>query len=855
MFSFSVKSDFTVLIVAISCRIATFFIIFRIKYKTKFIKMKNITLRLALLCLAIFVFAVSSYAQNKTTGAVIKGTIVDKITGNPMESATVQVFKSTDSSLFSGASSDKSGNFVINNVPEGLYTMKVSYIGYATAVAKNLNVTSDRKEVNFGTIKIEVSSEMTQVINVEAEAPTMTMEGGKKIYDAKKDLTAQNGNVLDLLKNVPSITVDNDGNVSLRGSTNVKILIDGKPSALLSNGTQVLQNIPASTIDKVEIINNPSAKYEAEGISGIINLVMKQGQTNDSYSGNVKVNGGTEDKYNFATGGSMKKGKISLNGNYSYWNYNLPGRSTIDRMNFQSIESRTITQELLWHYKGVSHYGSFGMDYDIDKLNTLSLVGNVFHYNRDITVMNYLKFFNNSNINTQNFHNNNDDGREGTNYDLTLTYSKKFETKGKDLTTFINFSRRREDSPMTYTNFDSTEVAYYTKKDSYFIFKFLNGQLDYTHPFGEEGKLETGLKSNARFIDGEYKYTYLDNLTGNWLTNPGKDNDADYKDVISAFYATYSNKYKDFSYQAGVRGEHSYLDFSIMLGTQKYNQNYFDLFPSLSLTQSIGKENQVQLTYSRRINRPNLFSLNPFVEQFDEFTKRSGNPYLNPEYINSAELGYTRNLPIGSVTLSGYYRNTKDVINYISTVDTNGVTFSRPENRGKSNTYGMELILQGGFAKWWTFNSSVDYFSTNIFNNTGIDDYDKTFNAWSVRFSTNASIPDLFDVQLFYFYMGKQISSQGEIQPFQMMNLAIQKGFFDKKLILGFRVNDLLNQQKFNMQASGTDFSQTIYQKVNSRAAFFTLTFNFGENGNSISKRNSQKKQREIETEIQQTGN
>jgi outer membrane cobalamin receptor len=816
--------------------------------------MKKISRLTFLLCL-IFLLSISAFSQIKTSGADIKGTVTDKSSGTTLESATIQVFKSEDSTLITGASSDRNGNFLIKDVPNGLYTVKVSYIGYATAVAKNVKVSSDKKEINFGTIKLEVNSEMTQEINVEGEAPTMTFEGGKKIYDAKKDLTAQNGNVLDMLKNVPSVTVDNDGNVSLRGSSNVKILIDGKPSALLSNGTQVLQNIPANTIDKVEIINNPSAKYEAEGISGIINLIMKQGQNNNAYSGNVKMNGGTEDKYNFSTGGSMKKDKFSFNGNYSYWNYTLPGRSKIDRESYSSIESRTVNQDLIWHYKGISHYGSFGMDYDIDKLNTLSLVANIFQYKRNITAMNYLKFFDVNNINSYNFHSNNDDGRDGLNLDATLTYSKKFETKGKEFTTFLNYSRKREDAPINYTNFDSTDLPFYTKKDSYFIFKFLNGQADYTHPFGENGKLETGLKSNVRFINGELNYTYFDNISGNWFPTPGKDNDADYKDVISAFYATYSNKYKDFSYQAGLRGEHTYLDFSILLGTQKYNQNYFDLFPSMSLSQNIGKENQFQLTYSRRINRPNLFFLNPFVEQFDEFTKRSGNPYLNPEYIHSVELGYTRYLPIGSVTLSSYYRNTSDVINYTSTVDTNGVTFSRPENKGKSNTYGVEFILQGGFAKWWTFNSSVDYFNTNIFSNTGINDFDKTYNAWSVRFSTNAAIPDIVDIQLFYFYMGKQVNFQGEIQPFQMMNVALQKSFFDKKLVLGFRVNDLLNQQKFNMQATGTDFSQTIYQKINSRAAFFTVTFNFGDQSSSISKRNSQRKQREVETEIQQTGN
>lgn len=816
--------------------------------------MKKITLSLILL-ISLFISYTNSYSQDKKEGTVLKGVVVDKTSGAAMESATIQVFKSEDSTLYNGASTDKSGSFIINNIPEGMYTVKVSYIGYSTAVAKNVKAGKDRKEINLGKVQLEVNSEMTQEINVVDEAPTMTFEDGKKVYDVKKDLTAQNGNVLDMLKNVPSVNVDNDGNVSLRGSGNVKILIDGKPSALLSNGTQVLQNIPANMIEKVEIVNNPSAKYEAEGISGIINLVMKQGQNNNGYNGNVKVNGGTEDKYNFGTGGSIRKGKFSFNANYSYWNYFMPGRSIINRSNFSSIETRTVSQDLNWKYKGISHYGSFGLDYDIDKLNTLSLVGNIFYYKRNIIANNYLNFFNASGNNTGFFRSDNNDGRNGNNLDFTLTYTKKFEQKEKEFSTFVNYSRRREDSPIEYTNFDNSSTAYLTKKDSYYTFNFINGQADFILPFNEKSKLETGLKSNLRLIKGELSYIYLDNNTNQWLPIAGKDNDADYKDAISAAYLTYSNKYKDFSYSAGLRGEHSYLDFSILLGKEKYDQNYFDLFPSLSMSQKLGNENQFQLTYSRRINRPNLFLLNPFTEQFDEFTKRSGNPYLKPEYIHSTELGYTRYLPIGSVTLSGYYRNTNNVINFVSNVDTNGVTSSRPENRGKSNTFGLELILQGGFAKWWTYNGSLDYFTTNIFDNSAASSFDKTYNAWSARFSTNASIPDLFDVQLFYFYMGKQVNSQGEIRPMQMMNIAIQKSFFEKKLVLGFRVNDLFNQQRFYLSTSGTDFTQVISQKSNSRAAFFTVTFNFGEQNNTTSKRTSQRKQREVESEIQQTGN
>lgn len=794
----------------------------------------------------------SSFTQ--TTTSTIKGKVVEKSSNKPMESASVQVFSSIDSSLVTGMLSDANGVFSIENIADGTYTVKVSFIGYGTAIAKNVHAGKDNRNINFGNIKLDVVSESTQEIEVVDEAPIMTFEAGKKVYDAKKDLTTQSGNAMDVLKNVPSVEVDNDGNVSLRGSSNVKILIDGKPSALLSNGTQVLQNMPANVIDKIEVINNPSAKYEAEGVSGIINIIMKQqDQSQLGYNGNIKVNGGTEDKYNLSTGGSFKKGKLSVNGNYSYWNYSLPGITDFDRYNYSSVNSFYVNQLLNWKYKGLSHYGSLGMDYDLDKENTLSLVTNVFYYERNLNSTSNLDFYNSSNEITSNFFSRNENPRSGLNLDGTLTYSKRFKEKGRDFTTFINYSSRNENDETKYKSVVSNTTSEQNKKSNY-RFNFANFQSDYVHPFGEKSKLETGVKSNSRFINGVYSFRYLDN-TNQWLPVSGKDNNVNYKDVISAAYGEYSGEYKNFSYKGGLRGEYSYIKFDIQNETQKYDNNYFDLFPSISLSQKLGIENQFQASYSRRINRPNLFFLNPFVDQIDAYTVRSGNPYLEPEYTNSYELGYTRSLKFATLTLSGFYRDTKNPVNFVTSVDTNGVSTMKPENVGQSKTYGMELIAQGGLAKWWTLNGNLSYFNTHIFENNSLFNFDKTFNAWSARFSTNAAIPNLFDVQLSYFYFGKQLSAQGTIEPMQMMNIAIQKSLFEKKIVLGFRVNDILNQQRFSAINTGENFSQMIYQKSNSRAAFFTLTYNFGENSATKSQRTSQRKQRESENEIQQTGN
>ena len=637
--------------------------------------MKHFTISITTLFLLLFIFSSSGFSQNSLSEISIKGTVIEKSSGKALESATVQVFGSGDSTLISGALTDNEGKFEIP-VPEGSYTVKISYIGYSTAIAKDIKVAKGKKEVNLGTINLAISSETTQEIKVEDEAPQVTFEAGKKIFDVKKDLTTQNGNVLDMLRNIPSVDVDNDGNVSLRGGGNVKILIDGKPSAMLSNGPQALQNIPANLVEKVEVINNPSAKYDAEGISGIINLIMKQND-NIGYNGNMKANGGTEDKYNLNLGGSIKKGKYTINANYSYWNYLMPGTSQIERNVISGFDSKNIITDLNWHYKGISHYGTFGADYDFNKFNTLSLVASYYNFDRHIISNNTLNIYDENNSNTMNNVALMDDGRDGYTLDATVTYTKKYEAKGRDFTTFLNYSGRIENNPVSYKNY-LTNSVYLENKLSDFNFNFLNWQADYVHPFGENLKVETGFKSNIRLITGNYTFMYFNDSTGSWLSEPGRDNDADYKDLISAFYGTVSGSYKDFSYQAGVRGEHTYLDFSILKGTEQFNRNYFDLFPSFSLSQKLGAENQLQFSYSYRINRPGLNQLNPFIEQFDDYTKRSGNPYLNPEYIHSLELGYTRSLSFVTATLTGFYRNSKDDISFVNTVDTSGVALLHP---------------------------------------------------------------------------------------------------------------------------------------------------------------------------------
>lgn len=799
----------------------------------------------------IIAFSSAGFSQNNSGNASIKGIVLDKATNSPLESAVVKIIKSEDSSLYKGAATDKDGKFFFENIPYGLYTVRISFIGYTSAIAKNVLLNSGRAAINFGTIKLETNSEIVDEINVVEEAPVMTFENGKKIYDVERDLTAKSGNVIDLLKNIPSVDVDNDGNVSLRGGGNVKILIDGKESALLSNGNQALQSISANTVEKIEVINNPSAKYEAEGISGIINIIIKKGQ-NIGYNGNVRMNAGTKDKYNFSTGGSLKKGNYSLSGNYGFWNFYNPGHSDVNRTSFQSTESRNTEQDIFWYFKGIGHFGSLGADYEIDKLNNISLTGNVFYHRSDFGKDNYVNFFNNSGIQTNYFHNYNNVFSEGFSLEGMLSYSKKFEEKGRELTVQANLSKRDFDNPVDYANYNPDNSIYYTKAEYNTNFNFLNAQTDYIHPFGENSKLETGVRGSYRNIDADYKYLLYDNSINQWTVYQNRVNNILFKDFVGSSYATFSGKYKDFSYNLGLRGEYYYRDFSLLQGQEKYNEKYFDLFPNISLTQSINKENAIQGTYSRRINRPNLFFLNPFVFQNDEYIKRAGNPYLNPEYVNSFELGYTRYLSFATLTLSGYFRNIRDNINMMKTIDTTGAIFTTYQNTGTSNTYGLEFIMQLTPAKWWNVNGSLNYYYNRIFNSDNSLQFDNSYRGFSSRLTSNMNIPDLFDLQLQYNFFGVRLTPQGKYNPTHYLSASIQKSFFDKKLTLGLRLRDIFDQDAHDLLLETNEFSQMIYEKGHTRVFSFTLTYNFGEQFNSSSQRNMQRRQREAENEIQQ---
>ncbi|MFA5404801.1 MAG: outer membrane beta-barrel family protein [Ignavibacteria bacterium] len=431
-----------------------------------------------------------------------------------------------------------------------------------------------------------------------------------------------------------------------------------------------------------------------------------------------------------------------------------------------------------------------------------------------------------------------------------LSYNKKFEEKGRDLTIQANYSRRKNDHPLAFTNYNPDNTVYFTKAEDYFTFNVLNAQADYIHPFGNETKFEAGLRNTYRNIIADYKFLILDDISKQWLVYQNRINDINWNENTSASYMTLSGKYKELSYNVGLRGEFYYLKFELNQRAENFNQNYFDLFPNVSLTQSINKENAIQLSYSRRINRPGMYQLNPFVFQNDEYLKRAGNPNLTPEYVNSVELGYTRYLKFATLTVSGYLRNVLDNINPMKTIDTNGAVFTTYKNTGTSNTYGLEFIVQLNLAKWWNINGSANYYYNRIFNNEGALEYDNTYKGFSSNLTSNTNIPDFCDIQLQYSYDGVRLTPQGRFNAAHILDISVQKGFLDRKLMLGLRLSDVFSKDVIDYTVDTKDFSQAVFEKGHTRILYFTLSFNFGEQFSSNSQRLSQRRQREAGNEI-----
>lgn len=777
-----------------------------------------------------------NFDKNNLPMGKISGQLVDAQTGQVIEYGNVVVLRYADSSMVDGTVSGKDGNFIIQGISFGKYFLKASYIGYSTKTLDSLKINPRTMDLDLGKILLEESSIELGNVVVTGDKQMIINNLDKKVINVDKDLTSTGGTAIDVVQNIPSVNVDIDGNVSFRGNQNLTILIDGKPSALLGlSNSDILASLPASSIESVELVTNPSARYDPDGTAGILNFILKK-KLDGGVNGNISLTAGTRDKYN---------GSINLN-------YKLPGfnfftsydtrlsRTENDGNSFRTSTLNNSTSFLSQINNGLFDFGSnnftAGLDYMPNDFSTFTFSYRFrkFGFDSDNLVKNtnlnslneISNYFERSSVADRNMRSNN----------FTLSYKKTFEIKGQELTSDIiygdNKMDRNEDIVQTNFNLDltpSTDPALLQKGLSNNTNKQWTIQSNYVNPIEGFGRIETGFKTSLKDLNSLNDYQNFDYNTSSWIANPLRKTDFDYKEQLYAVYGIYSNIIGSFQFQIGLRAEQANVDGFEAVSTTSFNKNYFALYPTVHLVQPLPDDQEIQLSYSRRVERPNNRELNPFVDRSDSLNIQYGNPELNPEFINSIELGYSKFFGKTSLTSSVFYKITNDAISNFTILNEDGVTETTWRNLAKNSSYGIELTASHPLFDWLRLNGSFSYFNTKFEGqNLSTNDY-----SWLGKLNTTFMFSKDFNIQVNANYNSPIVTVQGKIKEMFSTDFAVKKDFMDGQLSVTFRVSDIFNTRKMNSETFGTNFYTTSYRKRESRVAYLGISYRLSPgNGN-----------------------
>lgn len=814
------------------------------------IKRKS-TLLILILCIA----SVKIYAQN----GKISGNIIDAENNESIPYASTQLIDKKTKKVVKFVQTDLEGNFNITNINNGEYTFKASYIGYQTMVRESVIISNSLKNIALGTIKMKTGKgNILNEVTVIGKKQAMQLGIDKKIFSVDQSIVSEGGSATDILQNVPSVQTDMDGKVSLRGSTGVKVLIDGKPS-LIAGGdvAQILESIPASSIETVEVITNPSAKYDAEGQSGIINIVLKKNHKL-GFNGNVALTAGNYNNYNGSGNLSFQNKKVNVFGNYSYRDGNRPGGSynnisyltPINNTSFATQDSET--KRL---FKG--HNVKIGLDYYLTEKSIISLAGGLNTRNGGGNeYLNLGQFDINTNplllSNRTNF-----GDRGGDSYDLNLDFSHKFNKKGQELAFSTSWSdgNNRNNQILNTVIIGQANQIQNTKRgggNNNFI-----AQLDFTNPVGKSGKFEAGYRSQIGNANSNTLSDTLNTSSGIYEFYNDISNNFDSKDQVHALYVNYQNQLENFGYQIGLRGEEASLD--TRMGAYDINKSltytpgkiaYTRLYPSVFLTQKFKGEQQLQLSYSRRVNRPSRWDTNPFIDTTDPFNHRKGNPNLKPEDVHAYELSYSKFFKKFSLISTVYMRKTNDLIQRLrSDPDANGVTVSMSQNLTSSINSGLELIGKFSLVKNWSFTANTNLYQRHLNGAPSYGIMSSDGFSYNANLTNDFSLPANISLQLRADYQSKEVMAQGTRKANYGIDAGAKMDFYNKTASLSFNIRDIFDTRKWMMQTAGNSSVADFAWFMKGPMASVTLSYRFGKNTFSFKKKekNRQESQRNDE--------
>lgn len=765
---------------------------------------------------------ISLYAQT-----AIQGRVVNE--GRPIEFANVLLYKNLDSSkFFKATATDSLGRFQLFSTLDQYYFIKISMVGF---VSKRIDLSpSKTSDINLKDLELAPDNN-TSTFEVVSQRKLIKKTATGFVVNAKDNLVQASGTATDLLRNTPTVVVDEEGNITLRGKSPL-ILINGRRSALSST-----QRIPASSVETIEIINNPSAKYDADAEGGIINIVLKK-NTNKGTNGSVAMGAG-------ASGKGRESVAFLLSHQTTNWNIGLAYDNRIsgrdrdidaERVNFLISDIHTLAQKRNDDRLELTHNAKFNMDYTPNKKNSFGfeMIGNVNgEDNREKLFSTLLKSDNS--LNSRNSRISNEIVREKgieSDFNFLHQYDDKRKSLNFNFSSSINYDKQNTGIiTQSLTLLDQKLGAEFLQKThDYQNSSIHNLKLDYAFPVAANALIETGLKSTFRKTDADFESADLINT--NYLVNAAASNNFHFKEQIHAGYVLLKNSTGpvgegNLKYELGWRAEQTSNQGEAVVNHLQFTNQYFKLFPSANLMYSTSTNSFIKIVYSRRINRPGLGQLNPFVDITDSLNPHSGNPYLKPELVNAFEVGYNFERNDFSILTNVFYRHATDMMRSITTLNNNGVALSAPQNLGTGNTYGIEELISFKPTKYWTINGSASLYEQKIDGSNISADAINSYTSWYSKMINNFSLSKNSKLQVIANYNSPIATPQGTRIEVYNVDMGFQHKLWKGKGAIGAVVTDVFDTQRGGVTALTAAFKSYRYFKVDTRAIFLTFTYSF----------------------------
>lgn len=788
----------------------------------------------------------NSASRSMPTIARVYGKVVDNDTRKAVEFATVTLLALRKDSIISGALVQQNGDFNLTKLPFGKYRLRISFIGYKT-YEQNLEITPQKMEQDLGNFRLKVDAALLGIVEVEAEKAQVIMSIDRKVYNVDKDISARGGTGLDVMKNLPGVSVDAEGNVNLRNGSPT-VFIDGRPSTI------TLEQIPSDQIERVEIITNPSAKFDASTTGGILNVVLKK-NTKPGYNGMLNAGYGFYNRYNGGGNINIKEGKLNIGLSYNINSRMVETEGYNLRTNFlNDTETGSFDQSNLNFGGRTFQFGRLNFDYQISNRSTVTLAQNIGGGNFSTDDEQTFLTYNGSKTLLESGFRTNDQENFFRNYTTQLLWRQTFPKEGKEWTADLSYNIGRNGTDARFNTLlsdangvlkpNQPELQINTGGGKTNVATF---QFDYTDPLSATQKLELGVRSNYRLNSSDLNVQLFDYGQAQYVSDTFLTNEYRVDDIVNAAYVTYTSVLPGwFNYQAGLRFEQTYLVAELVGKGQTFSYLYPNgfnnlgkaFFPSLYLSRKISDTQEAQINFSRKINRPGFRQITPFIFFADKQNYTIGNPALAPEFINLAEANYSQSFTKGSYLGSVYGRYTQDVItNFVYVLPTDSsVLVSTFTNGSSQSSFGSEQTIKYNFSDKFEVTLNANAFYTNISANVGGLNLNNSGLSWNAKINAVYKLPKQFNLQLNTDYEAPRIIPQGRTIAVYSTDLTLSK---DIKRVwsLAVSLQDVFNTRRFGQFYNTPTFTQDFSRRRDTRFLRVTASYRFGEMDVSLLRR------------------